>query len=282
MHRASLWVFAVVFISSIQASGQRTDNFPKEVEYVKSFPVKENFWIFLMAGQSNMAGRGLVEAQDTIPHPRILTFDEKKLWVRAKEPLHFYEPQLTGLDCGLSFGKQLIQAIPEEVTIGLVPCAVGGSSIRQWLCDSIRKEVQLLSNFKSRLMEAERYGLIKGIIWHQGETDAHQMQSRHYAERLRTLFSRFRNIAGDDSLPIVAGELGNFTFQNEQPLWDSVNMAIHEVAGEDPLVSVITTADLHEKGDSIHFDSPSLRLMGERYAEHMLLLLDHSNQTRSQ
>lgn len=77
-----------------------------------------------------MAGRGFVQPLDTVPSPQVLTLDKDNEWVYAKEPLHYYEPERTGRDCGLSFGKKLARPYGENITIGLVPCAIGGSSIR--------------------------------------------------------------------------------------------------------------------------------------------------------
>jgi len=59
---------------------------------------KKKTWVFILAGQSNMAGRGVVEAEDTITHPRIKTIDKNGNIILAKEPLHFYEPTMAGLD----------------------------------------------------------------------------------------------------------------------------------------------------------------------------------------
>ena len=50
---------------------------------------KKKTWVFILAGQSNMAGRGAVEAEDTITHPRINTNDKNGNIILAKEPLHF-------------------------------------------------------------------------------------------------------------------------------------------------------------------------------------------------
>lgn len=71
-----------------------------------------------------MAGRGFVQPQDTVSSPLVLTLNKNNEWVYAKEPLHYYEPSRTGLDCGLSFGKKLSELYGNNVTIGLVPCAV--------------------------------------------------------------------------------------------------------------------------------------------------------------
>ena len=68
--------------------GQEPDlrkvNFPRTVDFVEEMPHPDNFWIFIMAGQSNMAGRGFVEPEDTIPNKRILTINKDNKWIYAK------------------------------------------------------------------------------------------------------------------------------------------------------------------------------------------------------
>ena len=129
-------LFFLIFIISCSHSKkiQKEDyvnHFPKIIDKPSPLPAKENFYIFILAGQSNMAGRGLVQSQDTVSSIQILSIDKTNEWVYAKEPLHYYEPERTGLDCGLSFAKKLSSLYGKKITIGLVPCAVGGSSIEQ-------------------------------------------------------------------------------------------------------------------------------------------------------
>jgi hypothetical protein len=250
---------------SVSAQDARTRFFYKNVEYPQRLPKKRNVWIFIMAGQSNMAGRGLVESMDTISNPKILTINSKNEIILAKEPLHFYEPNLTGLDCGLSFGRQLIQDVDRSVRILLIPTAVGGSSTRQWLGDSLYRNVKLLTNFRERVEVAKKYGTIKGILWHQGESDTDSISIPGYEERLQKLFTQLRIFAGDTKLPIILGELGSFS--DNQANWDLINKAMHDYELKDERVFVVDTEDLKSKEDKIHFNSEAQRIMGERMAK---------------
>ena len=49
--------------------------------------------IFVLAGQSNMSGRGEVEEIDRTPHPRVYALNAQDEWVLAVEPLHFDKPR---------------------------------------------------------------------------------------------------------------------------------------------------------------------------------------------
>ena len=225
---------------------------------------KQNVWVFIMAGQSNMAGRGIVESEDTVSDKRIFSINKDGQIIIAKEPLHFYEPERTGLDCGLSFAKTLITKIPDSISILLIPTAIGGSSIRQWLGDSVFRNVKLFSNFSSKVEIAKQNGIIKGILWHQGESDANENNIPVHKERLHLLFSKFRTEIGNNALPVLLGELGSFS--NNPADFNLINKAIHDYAAEDKNSRVISTKDLKDKGDHLHFDSEGQRTMGKRFA----------------
>lgn len=230
---------------------------------------KENVWVFILAGQSNMAGRGLVEPADTITNERVFTINQAGEMIPAREPLHWYEPQLTGLDCGLSFGKTLAAHLPDSVTILILPTAVGGSSISQWIGDSTYRNVTLLSNFKEKVAFGKANGTIKGILWHQGESDTGSGESIElYQERLKTLFLKFRTEIGNDSLPVLIGELGSYSANDEN--WQAINRQIKEYVDSDPHAAIIPTSDFNHKGDFIHFDSEGQRTLGQRFALNFL------------
>ena len=248
--------------------GESTNHFSKPMpEKVK----KENVWVFIMAGQSNMAGRGIVEQEDTITDKRILSLNKNGQIIIAKEPLHFYEPERTGLDCGLSFAKTLITKIPNNISILIIPTAIGGSSIRQWLGDSVFRNVKLFSNFLSKVDIAKQNGVIKGLLWHQGESDANETNIPLHKERLNLLFSKFREAVGNKELPVLMGELGSFSGNRDN--FNLINKSFHEYAAGDKNSSVISTGDLKDKGDQLHFNSEGQRTMGKRFAEAYLKML---------
>lgn len=171
---------------------------------------------------------------------------------------------MTGLDCGLSFGKNLIKYIPNSISILLVPTAVGGSSVGQWLGDSLYGNVQLLSNFRDKVQIGKKYGQVKAILWHQGESDANANDIPQYRERLSKLFEKFRAIVDDETLPIMIGELGSFSKDAEN--WQLINQVIKSYSVTDNNTVIVSTADLKDKGDKVHFNSEGQRIMGQRFA----------------
>ena len=243
-------------------------NFPKSRQKVDQLPPPDSLYIFLMAGQSNMAGRGFVEPADTLPNPRILTLDQDNTWIYAQEPLHFYEPNLTGLDCGMSFGRTLLESLPQGVSIALLPCAVGGSSIEQWLGNETHRGVALLDNFKEKVAIAQSKGQIKGILWHQGESNANPELLPSYGQKLDSLIALFRGIVQEEKLPMVLGELGSYSETKEsRENWKAINSILKKEVKGDPYLGLVKTKDLQHKGDQIHFDSEGQRKIGQRFAK---------------
>jgi hypothetical protein len=239
--------------------------FPKQKEFTGTIPARNKVWIFLLAGQSNMAGRGLVEPQDTISNTRILTINKDNEIVLAKEPLHYYEPARTGLDCGLSFARTLLESVPKDVSLLIVPTAIGGSSIQRWLADSTWNDVKLLSNAKDKITRAKEVGTFKGILWHQGEANSNSAaETEGHATRLSALADSLRTIIGVKDLPFLVGELGSFS--KNPDLFELTNRQLATFATEDKYAALIETSDLPHKGDNLHFDGAAQREMGKRFA----------------
>src|SRR4030095_16416932 len=105
----------------------------------------------------------------------------------------------------------------------------------------------------------------KGILGDQGESDANEEDIPLHKHRLVLLFSKFRAAVGNNELPVLLGELGSFS---DNPVnFNLINKSMHEYAAEDKNSSVISTKDLKDKGDHLHFNSKAQRTMGKRFAK---------------
>lgn len=272
-HKTLILLFSLTLMygCATQKNVNRVSVFPVKTSIPAHIPDRDAVWVFLLAGQSNMAGRAVIEPKDTVPNERIFSINKNGEPVLAKEPLHFYEPGMAGLDCGLSFGKELLKHIPRDVSILLLPTAVGGSAIGQWIHDSTFRNVALFSNFREKVKLGQQYGIIKGILWHQGENDATTTeQIRAYQGGLTILLQQFRKETGNPSLPVLMGELGSFSEDNDG--WQAINQQIHAYAATDNYARVISTKDLRHKGDKVHFNSKGQRLLGKRFAKAFIRL----------
>ncbi len=230
---------------------------------------KERFHLYLLIGQSNMAGRGQIEEQDKEPHPRVLKLTKDNTWAPGVDPLHFDKPQIAGVGLGTTFGRVLAEANP-DTTIGLIPCAVGGTPLSRW-----QKDGDLYKQAVVRAKAAMQDGTLKGILWHQGESDAGSEETaKTYGERLTKMIGDLRDELGVKDAPFVAGRLGEFLRRESKDgkpsYWPLVNEQLDSLPRQLPHTAVVSSADLKHKGDEVHFDSASLRELGKRYAESML------------
>ena len=174
----------------------------QEVSTPVRLPAQEDFHLYLLFGQSNMAGRGKLVDEHDQPHPRVLEFTSENTWAPATEPLHFDVPKICGAGIGASFAEEMAKA-DTSVTIGLVPCAYSGASLEDWRTGGVRFEAVLV-----RAKAASKSGVIKGILWHQGETDGgEEALATSYLERLELAITEWREALGAPRVPVVAGKL---------------------------------------------------------------------------
>ena len=229
-------------------------------------PAKDKFHLFLLVGQSNMAGRGVVEAQDLVVNPRVLMLNKEGKWVAAVDPMHFDKPA-AGVGLGKTFGQIIAEANP-GVTIGLIPCAVGGSPIDTWKPGVFYPATKShpWDDMVKRVELALPAGTIKGILWHQGESDSQPGLAETYADKLHDLVKRLRELVKSPDVPFIAGQMGMFEGVPWKPETVLVDKAHRELPKEVPHTAFVTAEGLNHKGDKVHFDSAAYRELGKRYA----------------
>jgi hypothetical protein len=235
-------------------------------------PSKEKFHLYLLVGQSNMAGRGVIEAQDMTPNPRVLMLNKAGSWVPAVDPLHFDKPA-AGVGLGKTFGNLMAEATP-GATIGLIPCAVGGSPIDTWMPGVFYPPTQShpWDDAMQRAELALKAGTLKGILWHQGESDAQPKLAEAYEAKLHDLIARLRKALKAPEVPFIAGQMGKFAEVPWTPERATVDKAHQDLVQKVPHTAFASAEGLNHKGDKIHFDSASVRELGKRFAEAFLKL----------
>jgi hypothetical protein len=233
-------------------------------------PPKDQFHLFLLVGQSNMAGRGTVAEQDTKPHPRVWMLSKDGQWVPAVDPMHFDKPS-AGVGPGRTFGQIIAEANP-GVTIGLIPCAVGGSPIDSWKPGAFYPPTKShpWDDTAKRVALAMPAGTVKAILWHQGESDCKPELASAYAPKLHDLVKRFRELLRAPDVPFIAGQMGKFDEVPWTPEIVTVDQVHRDLPRNVPHAAFITAEGLKHKGDKIHFDAASCRELGKRYAEAFL------------
>jgi hypothetical protein len=265
-------------LASLAGASAQTQAAQPRVRTVVAPPARqEKFQLYLLVGQSNMAGRGYVEAQDTVPNRHVLRLNPAGQWEIAKDPIHFDKP-VAGVGPGLAFGRAMAAADTSS-SIGLIPCAVGGSGIDAWVPGAYFADTNThpYDDALARARLAQQTGTLAGIIWHQGETDSNPEKSTTYGPKLAALIARFRADLQAPNVPFVAGQLPAFQFTKTTPDGttqpnpgaERVNAAVVALARTVPHYTYVSAAGTTDRGDHLHFDARSARLLGQRYARAM-------------
>jgi len=223
---------------------------------------KDKLHVYLLIGQSNMAGRAPYGEEDAGVLERCYLLNAEDQWEPARNPLNRYSTIRKGLGMqklgpGYSFAKAMLRANP-DVSIGLVVNAKGGSKIEEW-----GPKTRFYREARRRAKKASETGVLKGILWHQGESDSGNPDG--YLDRLMDLIADLRGFLGMPELPFVAGQIHDVPAINKQLA--TLPERVH--AGGCVSSEGLTTTDRW------HFDAASVKLLGERYAEEMLKL--HGN-----
>jgi hypothetical protein len=229
-------------------------------------PADAEMQLFLLIGQSNMAGRGKIEPEDLVPHPRVWKLTKEDTWAPGVDPLHYDHPNIAGVGLGTSFGKAVADARP-AAHIGLIPCAVGGTSIDKW-----KKGDKLYDEALRRAKLAMKRGKLAGILWHQGESDSGTPEKRAaYPAKLERLIADLRADLESPDAPFVLGQLCP-SREAKAPGNNEMNALLLEFPKSHPNTACAESNGLTDKGDLTHFDAKSLREFGKRYAQAYLKL----------
>jgi len=262
---------AILFLAAILITGGLQAKEP-----VKVPSLKEDFHLILLMGQSNMSGGVGLAAGDTKPIPRVLKMlyakegDEPK-WAPGAHPLHPRRPNKKArFGPGLSFAETYLTDKP-GVTVGLIPMAWGGRSIVQ-----LSKGSEIYGDAIRHTKAAMQVGTLKGVLWHQGESDTvEQTRTDAYEKRLHRLIKDVREDLGYPQLPFIVGNLAEFygTGQDHKaPDRVARIIKIKEILRSLPK-KVSHTGFVESTGCSpaarakVHFDRKSCLLMGKRYAK---------------
>ena len=245
-----------------------------------------NFYIFLCFGQSNMEGAARPEAQDIAsPGPRFLLmpavdFPEKgrKMgeWCEASAPLCRPNTGLTPADW---FGRTLVESLPENIKIGVIHVAIGGIDIKGFLPDSIQSYIKRAPNWMKGMLEAydnnpyqrlvtlakkaQKDGVIKGILMHQGETNTGDPKWAGMVQQV------YDNLCGDLQLKPEEVNLfaGNIVQANGEGVCIGCKKQIDELPKTLHTAQVISSDGCTNGPDKLHFDAAGYRELGCRYGE---------------
>ena len=283
---------AALLVLPASMAAQKKKAAPKKkaaIEQVK--PADPNFYIFLCFGQSNMEGAARPEAQDLkSPGPRFVWMPAVDYPATDKLPARkmgeWYEaiPPLCRPNTGLTpadwFGRTLVASLPENIKIGVIHVAIGGIDIKGFLPDSIKDYAEkkapgwmkgMLAAYDNNPYErlvtlakkAQKDGVIKGILMHQGETNTGDPK---WAGMVKQVYD---NLCGD--LNLKPEEVNLYAGNIVQADGKGVCIGCKKQIDELPLTlhtsQVISSDGCTNGPDRLHFDAAGYRELGCRYGE---------------
>ena len=251
-----------------------------------------NFHIYIAYGQSNMEGNATnFTSVDKKEHPRVKMFATtscSNLGRPTVGEMYPAVPPMFKCNQGLSpadwFGRNMADSLP-DVTIGIIPVAQGGTSIRLFDPDDYKNylnsaESWLKNGAKAygddgyamgRIIEvakrAQEKGVIKGIIFHQGETDGGMSNWEQIVKKTYEYMLKQLGLKAEET-PFVAGEMV------DGGSCAGFNSRVHNLSKYIENFGVASSKGYGSKGDGLHFTVEGYRGMGERYAQQMLKLIN--------
>lgn len=226
--------------------------------------------IYVIAGQSNASGTGKGHVQDG-PELGVHLFANDENWKLAIHPIEdstnsLHPITMTGINHGhspwLAFGKVIYQKT--GIPIGLIPTALGGSSISRWAVED-HAPGDLFINMRDMIERAG--GKIAGVLWYQGESDTNADGVKFYQKRFESFVSTLRTSVGNDKVPVLIGQLNRWIDSSaDDDCWSAIRELQRKASMDLEHVYMIPTIDC-SLSDAIHNSSQSNVIIGQRFAE---------------
>jgi iduronate 2-sulfatase len=247
-----------------------------------------SFDAYLLAGQSNMDGRGkaadLDEAQRR-PDERALIFYRNPPassdgW-KPLAPGFSIPPGYKGGVPSAVFGPELgfaaaLLAAKPGTRLALIKGSKGGTTIEQWSPGTkgasatqgpcYRDFLATIAMATEALAKQGDTLTVRALLWHQGESNAKD-DAATYQAKLANLIARLREDLGQPDLPVVVGEV----FDDHKR--DGVRAAQRQIATAVPHVAFASAEGLTTSDNGTHFDARSQLVLGRRFAEALATII---------
>lgn len=255
--------------------------------------------IYVVAGQSNAAGRGGVrrDAQGVkawdgdVSHlppcvasgsagAAVFSFRPDEGWAAAVEPLHA-GLERKGKVAGVGFATVMAERVRAHTgahaSVGVVPCAHGETAVREWEAGSGWCYAEMCARVRAALAAAPPHSGVRGLVFFQGESDcAEEGTARVWPAAAAEVVRSFARELGQPRLAAV--------FVLPSPLPDAPNgralckhIEVLRVASAefdlarslapDADACVIDAQALPLEADGVHLTSAAQALLGRRIAD---------------
>jgi hypothetical protein len=231
--------------------------------------VMKNMDLFLALGQSNMAGRAPINKYVNMELDNVSLLNDDAVWVPASNPMNLYSnirKDVGVQQVGPSYAFAKTLAKYTEKQIGMIVNARGGTNLSEFAKGGIYYEPTI-----KKIKEAQQYGQIKAVIWHQGEGNSGNAAA--YMPALSAHVDNLRSEIGED-VYFVAGQLGPWDRDGtSEPKYGEINDSIAKISDYISHADYAKNDSLSDIGDNTHFNVKSQILLGQRYAQKVLAQL---------
>ena len=267
------------------------------------FAQDPNLHIYLAFGQSNMSGVAPITEDDFVHNSRFLVLRSVDNSSQKMGEFYMATPPLGNSGAGIGpmdfFGRAMVDALPDSISVAVANVSIGGQSIdlfdkdryQEYLKRTLREGEswwepflkEYGGNLYQRIVDlgniAKRKGVIKGILFHQGEADAHRDD---WPARVRKVY---RDLMADLELdstrvPFLMGEFVTSEVGGQMGWRNPVVARAVDMIPNAHLISAEGCPGLNEDGIYLHFTREGYEMLGKRYAETMLRLLNKSYEPR--
>ena len=255
------------------------------------FAQDPDFHIYLCFGQSNMGGAARAETQDSIVDERFQMMSVMDCPDKGRKMGNWYAatPPICDCNAGISpadyFGRTLLENLPSNIKLGIINVSVGGCKIElsdkenyqsyvetapDWMLNWIKN---LVVNPYGRLVEmaklAQKDGVIKGILMHQGESNPNDTL---WTRKVKGIYDNLMNDLNldPDKTPLLVGELLSAEYNGKCA---GFNQFIAQLPKDIPNAHIVSSKGCLGAPDGLHFTAEGYRIPGKRYGEKMLSLL---------
>lgn len=248
-----------------------------------------DFYIYLCLGQSNMEGNARPEQEDMVDVDerfQMMAVTDSPMMRRVKGNWYTAVPPLcrarTGLTPADYFGRTMVANLPQNIRVGVINVAVGGCKIELFDKDNYQSYVETAADWLknmvkeydgdpySRLVEAaklaQKDGVIKGILLHQGESNSGEKDWPEKVKKVYDSLIKDLNLNATE-VPLLAGEM------LENGACEDMNKIIATLPQVLPNSYVVSSKGCLGMPDRLHFTAEGYRVLGRRYAQRMLSLM---------
>lgn len=276
--------------------------------------VDPNFQIYLCFGQSNMEGfaqgdyNGIEDIDKTVDERFQVMNVVSGNWNGVQREVgHWYTavPPLCRSNTGLCpadyFGRTMVEELSKtnpDIKVGVIVVAIGGAGIKAFHKTKYNEYYTGTDDWQRSLMDiydgypygtlvdmariAQKQGVIKGILMHQGESDACDAAWRQDVADI------YNSLVADlslkpESTPLLIGELlddgqghGNGVYKNSSFTEVRTLVPNAYVVSSEGCTVVDASIEPDNAGNNryLHFSSEGYRELGRHYAQTMINILE--------